>query len=77
MNASQPMTQPYVRVTGRRPGGFVEFDFSFGDADLYIEMILPEHAFDEFCRANEVQYPSDETIARWDAEREKWREGGL
>lgn len=77
MSASQTMTQPYVRVTGRRPGGFVEFDFSFGDADLYIEMILPERAFDEFCQANDVQYPSAETIARWDAEREKWREGGL
>lgn len=77
MSASQPMNQPYVRVTGRRRGGFVEFDFSFGDADLYIEMILPERAFDEFCKANHVQYPSAETIARWDAEREKWREGGL
>ncbi|MES1942580.1 phenol hydrolase assembly protein [Salinisphaera sp. PC39] len=66
-----------MRVTGRRAGGFVEFDFSFGDADLYIEMILPEHAFEEFCNANEVQYPSEATIARWDAEREKWREGGL
>jgi phenol hydroxylase P0 protein len=39
----------YVRVTGFNPHGFVEFQFSIGDPALYLEMILPPTAFEEFC----------------------------
>lgn len=67
----------YVHVNNRRADGFVEFDFSFGDADLYIEMILPEHAFEEFCATNGAARVPADIAARWAAEREKWREGGL
>jgi phenol/toluene 2-monooxygenase (NADH) P0/A0 len=40
----------YVRVTGTRAGGFIEFDFAIGTPDLFVELILPKHAFGEFCR---------------------------
>ena len=69
--------QPYVRVTDRREDGFVEFDFSYGDSDLYVELILPDQAFREFCSANAVAYLSDTDAAALDADRKKWREGGL
>ncbi|WP_097459478.1 phenol hydroxylase subunit [Mangrovitalea sediminis] len=69
--------QPYVRVTDRRPDGFVEFDFSYGDSDLYVELILPVQAFSEFCANNQVAYLSDNDAAALDADRRKWREGGL
>jgi phenol hydroxylase P0 protein len=39
----------FVRVTGEQAGRFVEFEFAVGDPELSIEMILPFHAFDEFC----------------------------
>ena len=39
-----------VRVTGIRHGKFVEFEFSLGDSDLSVELIMPFAAFDEFCR---------------------------
>lgn len=55
----------------------MEFDFSFGDADLYLEMILPRKAFNEFCTAYAVAYLSDSDAALLDADRRKWREGGL
>ena len=29
----------FVRVTGERPNGFVEFDFAVGEPDLAVEMI--------------------------------------
>jgi len=77
MGQVQQFNQAYVHVTNRRSDGFVEFDFSFGDPDLYIEMILPQGAFTEFCEHNHVTFVSEEMAARWDAEREKWREGGL
>lgn len=44
----------YVRVTGLRREKFVEFEFSIGDADLTIELILPTAAFAEFCAENQA-----------------------
>lgn len=44
----------YVRVCNRRPDGFIEFEFSIGDPELAVELMLPETAFHEFCLANEV-----------------------
>ncbi len=45
----------YVRVTGCRAKNFIEFDFAVGSPDLFVELILPEAAFAEFCRCNDVQ----------------------
>ncbi len=47
--------QRWVRVTGERAGGFIEFDFAIGEPDLTVEMILSPEAFAEFCAANQVQ----------------------
>ncbi|HYQ39826.1 MAG TPA: phenol hydroxylase subunit [Pseudomonas sp.] len=47
--------QRWVRVTGERAGGFIEFDFAIGEPDLCVEMILTPEAFAEFCAANQVQ----------------------
>lgn len=44
----------YVRICNRRPDGFIEFEFSIGDPELAVELMLPESAFHEFCLANEV-----------------------
>jgi phenol hydroxylase P0 protein len=45
------VSKRYVRITGTHRG-FVEFDFAIGDPDITVELILPKHAFDEFCRMN-------------------------
>ena len=47
--------QRWVRVTGERAGGFIEFDFAIGEPDLTVEMILTPEAFAEFCAANQVE----------------------
>ena len=44
----------FVRVAELRPDGFVEFDFAVGEPELFVEMILPATAFDEFCALNKV-----------------------
>lgn len=44
----------FVRVTGTRPNGFVEFEFAIGEPELFVEMILGKDAFEEFCTANAV-----------------------
>ena len=65
----------WVRVTCRRPDGFVEFDFAIGDPDLSVDLILPTAAFDEFCAANRVQHLSEAQGAAVDREQSKWRYG--
>lgn len=44
----------YVRITGERDDGFVEFDFALGEPALFAEMMLTRAAFDEFCATQRV-----------------------
>lgn len=74
---SQMPFRPSVRVSQTRPDGFVEFDFSLGDPSLYVELILPRRAFEEFCESNEVRFLSAAEAAAVEGDRRKWREGGL
>jgi hypothetical protein len=39
-------------VTGIRTGGYVEFNFLYGDPDLAVELVLPADAFREFSIEN-------------------------
>jgi phenol hydroxylase P0 protein len=65
----------FVRLRERRADGFVEFDFSMGDVDLCVELILPQAAFDEFCAVNQVQHITAEQGEQLDADQAKWRYG--
>jgi len=67
-------TTRYVRETGRVADRFIEFQFSIGDPTLYLEMILPEAAFHEFCAAQRAVRLTPEQGAHVDADRLKWRE---
>lgn len=69
--------QRFVRVTAEREDGFIEFDFSLGDPDLYVELILPRSAFNQFCDNNDVQFLSDAQAKAMDDVRTKWSQGGL
>lgn len=39
----------FVRVTELRADGFVAFDFAIGEPEIYVEMLLPQAAFADFC----------------------------
>ena len=64
-----------VRITNMDRQGFVEFHFSLDDPALYLEMILPDDAFNEFCRTNQVIFLSDEKAQEVEAQQLKWRYG--
>lgn len=67
-------TKKFVRVTQLRDDGFVEFDFAIGGAEVYVEMILPAPAFDEFCALNKVVFLKENTSLRLDApDASNWR----
>jgi phenol hydroxylase P0 protein len=65
----------YVRVTGTRMNRFVEFDFSIGDPNLFVELILPFDQFKKFCKQHQAQDLTDEQKAQVDLESMKWRYG--
>lgn len=52
---SMDTTRRFVRLSGERPNGFVEFEFAIGEPEIFVEMILPGLAFAEFCTANRVE----------------------
>lgn len=62
-------TRKFVRVSEVRPDGFIAFDFAIGEPELYVEMILTQPAFEEFCSANNV--------IRLDAAQPETEESGL
>lgn len=49
------VTRKFVRVMGTLPNGFVEFEFAIGEPDVCVELVMPQAAFDEFCRNNQVE----------------------
>lgn len=69
-----PLTK-YIRVTGDINAAFVEFDFAIHDPSLYVELVLPQQAFREFCATNQVVEMSEQQQAVNDAEEDKWRYG--
>ena len=44
----------FVRLIEIKESGMVEFEFSVGEPDLFVELLLPAGAFSEFCVANQV-----------------------
>lgn len=76
MHRDRQQAEPcYVRVTGVRDARFVEFDFSIGDPTLYVELMLPFAAFEEFCASHKVITLTPEQAADVDFDRLKWRFG--
>lgn len=53
--ATMDTTRRFVRLSGERPNGFVEFEFAIGEPEIFVEMILPRVAFAEFCATNRVE----------------------
>jgi len=67
--------QKFIRVRSPESARFVEFDFAIGDPNLFVELIMPQGAFEHFCKANNVVHMTDDQMQAVDAEMEKWRYG--
>lgn len=65
----------YVRFRELNQNDYVLFDFAIGDPELWIELTLPLHAYNIFCRENAVTYLTREQEDAVDHERSKWRYG--
>jgi phenol/toluene 2-monooxygenase (NADH) P0/A0 len=65
----------YVRVRSAQEAVFVEFDFAIGTPDLYVELVMPRLAFEQFCVTNQVQHMDAQMSDAIDADMQKWRYG--
>ena len=58
----------FVRVNELRADGFVEFDFAIGEPELFVELIMPPAAFDDFCKTNKVTFIDESRRLQVDGE---------
>ncbi|VWB80485.1 MULTISPECIES: phenol hydroxylase subunit [Burkholderia cepacia complex] len=65
----------FVRVLGTRNERFIEFEFSIGDPDLAVEMIMPIPYFEEFCQRHGARRLTPEQEAGLELDRCKWQYG--
>lgn len=49
------VTRRYVREVAQHDNGMVEFEFAVGEPGLFVEMVMPRPAFEEFCAMQGVQ----------------------
>jgi len=68
-------TPRYVRVNERDKKGWVHFDFAMGSPDLFVELVLPEEAFLQFCETNKVTHMTEEQSQMVEDELVRWRYG--
>jgi phenol/toluene 2-monooxygenase (NADH) P0/A0 len=66
-------TRRFVRLSGERPNGFIEFDFAIGEPEVFVELILDKESFKEFCVMNKVEMlPPLTSITSEDSELSDW-----
>lgn len=53
------VSRKFVRVLKKRDNGLIEFEFSIGWPELVVELMLPQTAFEAFCRTHQVHPVSD------------------
>lgn len=59
----------YVRVTDKRDDGFVEFEFSVGQPEVALEMVLKQQDFEKFCEEQKVTFLDEEAAPSDDEEK--------
>ena len=70
--ASLDAARRFVRVTGERAGGFIEFDFAIGEPEIFAELILARDAFTEFCATNAVEFLASTETNAGDGTSDDW-----
>jgi phenol hydroxylase P0 protein len=50
----------WVKLLRQTENGFIEFEFFVSSTELYVELILPLRAFEEFCAMNQVRFIAHE-----------------
>jgi len=60
------LDKKFVRVRNIRADGLVEFDFAISAPEIFVELIMPEVAFRDFCTTNNVVDVTGEALDELD-----------
>lgn len=76
-HAPQTGTYPlcFVRVLDTLASRFVQFEFTLGERDLSVELVMQYPQFLEFCERHHAVHLAAEEHARPELERMRWRQG--
>ncbi len=69
------LSSKFVRITGIKDEKYVEFDFSIGHPELFVELLLPFDMFNTFCKKNQVTILPPGQDMQEEHERLLWRIG--
>lgn len=62
----------YVRVIETHANGLVEFEFAVGEPELFVELLMAQAAFDEFCDMHAVVPTQGRLPAPHDGAEQEW-----
>ncbi|WP_018151386.1 phenol hydroxylase subunit [Leeia oryzae] len=69
-------SKKFVRIMEEQVNGLVMFEFSVGEPEMMVELVMPKEAFTRFCDSNQVIYLTDTPPAQPDERRDNdwdWR----
>ena len=62
----------FVRIIETHTNGLVEFEFAVGEPELFVELLMAQTAFDEFCAMHAVTPTRGRLPAKQDSAEQEW-----
>ncbi len=62
----------FVRIIETHANGLVEFEFAVGEPELFVELLMGQAAFDEFCVMHAVTPTQGRLPAKKDDAEQEW-----
>ena len=61
-----------MRIIETHTNGLVEFEFAVGEPELFVELLMAQAAFDEFCVMHGVTPTQGRLAAKQDGAEQEW-----
>jgi len=62
----------FIRIIQTHATGLVEFEFAVGEPGLYVELLMAQSAFDEFCAMHGVTPTQGHLAEAQDSDTQEW-----
>lgn len=74
MNTPQPFNpdRKFVRIIETHANGLVEFEFAVGEPELFVELLMAQVAFDEFCVMHGVAPTRGRLVPTPSSDEQEW-----
>ncbi|MCF8168590.1 MAG: phenol hydroxylase subunit [Rhodoferax sp.] len=62
----------FIRIMKTHANGLIEFEFAVGEPELFVELLMAQSAFDEFCVMHQVTPTQGPLTQAQDGDNEEW-----